>query len=649
MCGIAGFTTASSGKEDDQTIQNMVHAIRHRGPDAQGFFRHSGAVFGHARLSIIDLSAAGNQPFHSADGRFTLVFNGEIYNYQALRTELTQAGYHFTTQTDTEVVLALFMLEGVKAVYRLNGMFAIAFWDNALGTLDLLRDRIGKKPLYYCEHQGELVFASELKALLQYPDIPKRIRPDAVYDYFAYQYVPDPKTIFESIYKLEPGSHLHRSAAGEVRLRRYWAPKMSKPGAVTLGQAKEQLLALLDEATRDRMISDVPLGAFLSGGVDSSGIVALMAGTGNPVTTCSIGFQQKAFNETEFSQAVANQYQTDHREHTVTAGVAERLEEIARFLDEPFADPSLVPTFFVSELARQDVTVALTGDGGDELFAGYAKYGTDWQENRLRQRFNPTAQALMGQLAPKLRKVPGKAFRKASSLMHSLSLDPAKAFYVTNTFLDDRLWALLLNSEFRQELGDYHPSELTEQRYHECDSGDHLAKLLYTDMTTFLPGGILVKADRMSMANSLELRSPLLDYRVIEFANSLPSQLKFYRGEKKIVLREALEPLLLPDILNRRKMGFSTPLAQWFRTDLFEIGEHYLLHKAEGLGTLFEPDVIRHLWLQHQNGLFDHSALLWSLLMFELWWHNYMATPGTNNTIPAQMDLQGTHEHTLTQ
>lgn len=649
MCGIAGFTTASSGTEDDQTIQNMVYAIRHRGPDAQGYFRHPGAVFGHARLSIIDLSAAGNQPFHSADGRFTLVFNGEIYNYRELRAELTKAGYRFTTQTDTEVVLALFILEGVEAVNRLNGMFAIAFWDNTKGTLDLLRDRIGKKPLYYCEHQGELVFASELKALLQYPGIPRRIRPDAVYDYFAYQYVPDPKTIFESVYKLEPGSHLHRSAKGKCHIRRYWAPTMGEPESITLGQAKEQLLSLLDSATRDRMISDVPLGAFLSGGVDSSGIVALMAGTGNPVTTCSIGFQQKAFNETEFAQAVADQYQTDHREHTVTAGVADRLEDIARFLDEPFADPSLVPTFFVSELARQDVTVALTGDGGDELFAGYAKYGTDWQENRLRQRFNPATRSLMCQLAPTLRKVPGKAFRKASSLMHSLSLDPAKAFYVTNTFLDDRVWALLLNSEFRHELGDYHPSELTEQRYHECESGDHLAKLLYTDMTTFLPGGILVKADRMSMANSLELRSPLLDYRVIEFANSLPSQLKFSRGEKKIVLREALEPLLPPAILNRRKMGFSTPLAEWFRTDLRELAEHYLLNKAEGLGTLFEADAIRHLWEQHQKRLFDHSALLWSLLMFELWWQNYMTTSNLSSKPTTQTSAVETHEHTLTQ
>ncbi|MHA7881222.1 MAG: asparagine synthase (glutamine-hydrolyzing) [Saccharospirillum sp.] len=649
MCGIAGFTIAASSPADEQTIQAMVGAIRHRGPDAQGHCRHAKAVFGHARLSIIDLSDAGTQPFHSADGRYTLVFNGEIYNYRILRDELRQAGYTFTTETDTEVVLALFILEGVGAVQRLNGMFALAFWDNHTGTLDLLRDRIGKKPLYYCEHQGELVFASELKALLQYPGLPRTLRPDAVYDYFAYQYVPDPKTIFEGMHKLEPGSHLHRDNQGRVHIQRFWAPTFGEPEAITAGQAKEQLLALLTEATEDRLISDVPLGAFLSGGVDSSGIVALMARNGRPVTTCSIGFQQKDFNETEFAQAVAQQYHTDHREHTVTDGVAERLEGIARLLDEPFADPSLVPTFFVSELARQDVTVALTGDGGDELFAGYAKYQTDWQENRLRRRFPHAARALMGQLAPSVRRLPSIAARKASSLMHSLSLNPAQAFYVTNTFLDDQLWAVLLNDGFRRQLGDYHPSELTLQRYRECASDDHLAKILYTDMTTYLPGGILVKADRMSMANALELRSPLLDYRVIEFANRLPSELKFHRGDKKRVLREALEPLLPPHILNRRKMGFSTPLAHWLRTELKPLAEHYLLDSAEGLPQLFDPKAIHQLWQQHQISLFDHSALLWSLLMFELWWQNYMSQPGSQETQTYQLNTGAAHGHTVAQ
>ncbi len=603
----------------------MVRALRHRGPDAQAVMQFNGAVLGHARLSIIDLSEAGNQPFVSDDGRYAIVFNGEIYNFNSLRSKLTAQGVRFRTQTDTEVVLALLSREGMGAIEQLNGMFAIALWDNEAGTLDLIRDRIGKKPLYYTEQDGQLLFASELKALLQCPNVPRDIRPDAVYDFFAYQYVPDPKTIFKTIYKLEPGSHLHRNRSGKTHLWRYWSPEMGEPESVSMDQAKGELLDLLEDATRQRMISDVPLGAFLSGGVDSSGIVAMMARSGKTVTTCSIGFNDKAFNETEFAQAVADQYHTDHRVHTVKEGVAERLLDICRYLDEPFADSSLVPTFLVSELARKEVTVALTGDGGDEVFAGYEKYATDWRENQLRSKFPSSFRAVMGELAPALRKIPNKSLRRASSLMHSLSLDPAKAFYVTNSFIDDHIWQLLLNEDFRKNLGDYHPSELTESVYHQCDSQDHLAKILYTDMRTFLPGDILVKADRMSMANSLELRSPLLDYRIIEFANRLPAKLKFHKGDKKVVLREALSPLLPPDILNRKKMGFSTPLADWFRGELKAIAEDHFFEKGQGLGQLFRQDHIRLVWDQHQRGLFDHSPVLWTMLMYEIWWQNYLS------------------------
>ncbi|MDO3722585.1 asparagine synthase (glutamine-hydrolyzing) [Marinobacter sp. chi1] len=624
MCGIAGFTTEYPSDTNLDLVRSMVGALRHRGPDAQGVMQLNGAVLGHARLSIIDLSEAGNQPFVSEDGRYAMVFNGEIYNFQSLRKSLEEQGVRFRTQTDTEVVMVLLIREGMSAIEKLNGMFAIAFWDSEAGTLDLIRDRIGKKPLYYTERDGQLIFASELKAILVCPNVPRDIRPDAVYDFFAYQYVPDPKTIFENIFKLEPGSHLHRTRAGLIKIRRYWSPEMGEPESISMESAKAQLLDLIEDATKQRMISDVPLGAFLSGGVDSSGVVAMMAKGGNTVTTCSIGFAEKTFNETEFAQTVADQYRTDHRVHTVRDGVAERLLDICRFLDEPFADSSLVPTFLVSELARQDVTVALTGDGGDEIFAGYQKYATDWRENQLRNKCPSALRTVMGQLAPALRRVPNKHLRRAGSLMQSLSLDSAKAFYVTNSSLDDHIWQLLLNEDFRKTLGDYHPSELTEQAYHRCNSKDHLSRLLYTDMRTYLPGDILVKADRMSMANSLELRSPLLDYRIIEFANQLPSALKFNKGDKKIVLRTALSPLLPPEILNRKKMGFSTPLAQWLRGELKAIAEHYLFDKGEGLDRLFRKDHVKLVWDQHQRSLFDHSALLWSMLMYEIWWQRYL-------------------------
>ena len=605
----------------------MVRSIRHRGPDAQAVRQFSGAVLGHARLSIIDLSEAGNQPFVSDDGRYAMVFNGEIYNFKTLRKKLEDQGVRFRSETDTEVLLVLLAREGMGAIDQLNGMFAIAFWDNEAGTLDLIRDRIGKKPLYYTEQEGQLIFASELKALLQCPGVSRDIRPDAVFDFFAYQYVPDPKTIFRNIYKLEPGSHLQRNSGGYTSIRRYWQPEMGEPEPIGMEEAKGQLLDLLEDATRERMISDVPLGAFLSGGVDSSGVVAMMSRGGHNVTTCSIGFTNKEFNETEFAQAVADQYQTDHRVHTVREEVSERLLDICSFLDEPFADASLVPTFLVSELAKKDVTVALTGDGGDEAFAGYEKYATDWRENQLRRKFPSSVRSVMGEIAPALRKIPSKFLRRASSLMHSLSLDPAKAFYVTNTFIDEYIWQVLLNDDFRKSLGNYHPCELTESIYHKCDSQDHLARILYTDMRTFLPGDILVKADRMSMANSLELRSPLLDYRILEFANRLPSRLKLHKGDKKIVLREALSPLLPADILNRKKMGFSTPLADWLRGELKPIAEEYIFQKGHGLSQLFCSEKIEMLWNQHQRRFFDHSSVLWSMLMFEIWWQNFMSRP----------------------
>ncbi|MEJ2756047.1 MAG: asparagine synthase (glutamine-hydrolyzing), partial [Gammaproteobacteria bacterium] len=463
-----------------------------------------GVALGHARLSIIDLSEFGHQPMHSPCGRYSLVFNGEIYNFNTLKNDLQRNGYRFQGTSDTEVILALYADAGTDAVERLNGMFAIAFWDNHTKTLTLQRDRIGKKPLYYAHHHGETLFASELKSLLLYPGIERRIRYDALHDFFAYQYIPDPKTIFEGIYKLPPAHTLTIRSGEPSQMRRYWKPSFAIQQNISEEEAAHKLFELLRDCTTRRMVSDVPLGAFLSGGIDSSAVVGLMASTGSRVTTCSIGFDEKQYNETEFARIVSDKFHTEHHEFTVHQNVADQLVHIARFFDEPFADPSLVPTFFVSELARQKVTVALAGDGGDEIFAGYSKYVTDWQENRLRQRFPSFSRKAMGQIAPLLRGVPGKIIRKASSLMYSLSLDPAHAFYVTNSFLDEHIWQSMINADTQRQLSSYHPSQLTREIYGQADGPDHLSKILYTDMLTYLPGGILVKVDRMSMANSLE-------------------------------------------------------------------------------------------------------------------------------------------------
>lgn len=624
MCGIAGFTQFHQAIGDEEMLVAMGEAIRHRGPDASASYIEGAVGLHHRRLSIIDLSEAGNQPMHSHCGRYVIVFNGEIYNFLELRRELEQQSYPFQTQSDTEVILALYSQQGRQCVDQLNGMFAFALWDLEAQTLFLARDRIGKKPLYYSFKDDDIVFASELKALLSTGLIERNIRLDALYDYFAYQYVPDPKTIFEGVYKLEPGHWLEVSAAGHHK-QQYWDLSFSNE-PISEEDARQALREHIDAATKRRMIADVPLGAFLSGGVDSSGIVATMARhSPTAITTCAIGFDEERFNETEFAQIVAERYQTDHHEFTVSENVADTLEGIARFFDEPFADPSSVPTYFVSKLARQKVTVALAGDGGDEVFAGYQKYAIDAIENRWRERFPLWVRKLLFPGTARLfRNAPLKAFRRAATFLDALAKEPALAFYQSNAQITDAQWQALSGEETQQKLANYHPSTQTVDAYRRCTGPDHLAKILYTDIKTYLPGDILVKVDRMSMAHSLEVRAPLLDYQLMSFAGSLSSAFKYRKGEKKYLLKEVFSQDLPDEILYRKKMGFSPPLAEWFRGELRELAEAELLNSDDGLPRYFKIDAVRALWQDHQSGARDHGALLWSLLMFQLWWNVYM-------------------------
>jgi asparagine synthase (glutamine-hydrolysing) len=374
------------------------------------------------------------------------------------------------------------------------------------------------------------------------------------------------------------------------------------------------------------MISDVPLGAFLSGGVDSSGVVAMMAkASATPVKTCTIAFDDKKYNEAEFAKSVAELYATEHHEYLVHQNVGDMLEHIVSFFDEPFADPSLVPTFFVSELAREAVTVAIAGDGGDEVFAGYEKYTTDDIENRLREKFPKwLREGVFPKLASAFSTSDAAVMRKAKSLFSSLSVSPEMGFYISNSQMEDRQWNKLVKPQIKQALGNYHPSQITIDAYRKANGPDHLSKILYTDMKTYLPGGILVKVDRMSMANSLEVRAPLLDKEMLEFAATVPSSMKFKNGEKKHLLKEALKDYLPDDILYRKKMGFSVPLAQWFRQEIKEIAEKYIVDSPIGLPHIFNMDVVSEYWQQHQNEQVDHSAILWSMLMFEMWWQRYM-------------------------
>ena len=626
MCGIAGFTRFHDPVGDESTLKKMGDSIAHRGPDAEGVYLEENIGLCHRRLSIIDLSEAGNQPMFSSDGNLIMVFNGEIYNFLELRKELEKQGYEFKTETDSEVILALYSFEGESCLKKLNGMFAIAIWDKARQELFMARDRLGKKPLCYYYDQRRLIFASEIKAILQIPSVPREIREDAVWDYFAYQYVPDSKSIFKNIHKLAAGHNLKADRNG-VSIKKYWDVSFQSLSHKNEEDIAGELLELLDASTRQRMISDVPLGAFLSGGVDSSGIVALMAGNSTePVVTCSIGFDSKKYDEIQYANQVARLCKTNHHELIVKENIVDKIEHIARFFDEPFADQSLVPTFFVSQMARKKVTVALAGDGGDENFAGYEKYRTDQIENKLRNAVpRPVRDALDFCFTSVFNNSDSRLLNRAGTLISAICRPPAEGFYRTNAFMSDSLWRRLATDDLKMRLNDYHPSALTLDYYHDANVEDHLSRVLYTDIKTYLVGDILVKVDRMSMANSLEVRAPFLDYRVVEYAASIPSRLKICRGNKKHIVKKAFSSLLPEDILYRKKMGFSVPLADWLRGELRSVCESKLLNANSGLANYFNMEEINSIWIEHQQKTRDYSSAIWSLLMFELWWNNYIS------------------------
>lgn len=623
MCGIAGFMKTGLLGVGQKELARMGEAIIHRGPDAGGLFSDELIGLVHRRLSIIDLSPSGNQPMFSCDKRYVIVFNGEIYNFKELRAELVEKGCVFQSQTDTEVILNLYGLEGPESVRRLNGMFAFAIWDREHRVFFMARDRLGKKPLYYY-HGGldRIAFASEIKALLEIPGIPRQIEPTALIDYLKYLYIPGPKTIFKGIYKLLPGHCLKLSVGSEPSISEYWDIDFSKRGLnVNEDEAAEKLLELIDMSTACRMIADVPLGAFLSGGVDSSAIVALMAGNSPaPVKTCSIGFVDKKHDETAYARDIAKLYGTDHNEYTISENLADTIEVLPRYFDEPFADSSAVPTFHVSRLARRTVTVALAGDGGDETFGGYEKYTTDLKEDQAR-RFVPSCllQALSAITCGRA----GTIARKAYSLSRAALTEPGRAFYNTNTFIEDDELEKILSPLLLGDCRGYDPAEHTLKYWDKVQGADILTHMLYTDIKTYLPGDILVKVDRMSMAHSLEVRAPLLDYHIVEYAASLPSNWKIRGGAKKHILKMAFAKHLPRSILNRRKHGFTVPLDYWFRRDLIALTEQYLL-KSPVISEYFSVPELRRILEEHRSEKLNHGTLLWSLLSFALWQRRYL-------------------------
>ncbi|MCK5382263.1 MAG: amidotransferase 1, exosortase A system-associated [Gammaproteobacteria bacterium] len=626
MCGIAGIFDVREQRPIDEGLLSRMNQVQfHRGPDEGGVHVEPGLGLAHRRLSIIDLSN-GRQPLFNEDHSVVVVFNGEIYNFSDLTKELIAAGHQFRTHCDTEVIVHAWEEWGEACVKRFRGMFAFAIWDRNRRTLFLARDRLGIKPLFYALlADGRLLFGSELKALLECHALPRVIDPRAVEDYFSYGYVPDPRSIFRDVHKLEPGYTLTVQAGQkELRPRQYWDVPFTYNGVQNETDAREGLIDQLREAVDMRLIADVPLGAFLSGGVDSSAIVALMAGLSEkPVSTCSISFGDPAFNEAHYAAMVAEQFGTDHQVEEVDPDDYGLIDQLAGLYDEPYADSSAMPTYRVCELARRRVTVALSGDGGDENFAGYRRYRWHMYEERLRNLMprglrKPLFGAL-GSLYPKIDWAP-RIFR-AKSTFQALARDAVEGYFHNFSILPDTLRQQLYTAGFRKQLDGYHGIEVFNRHLEQAPEHP-LSMVQYLDMKTYLAGDILTKVDRASMAHALEVRVPILDHKFVEWVSGLPPTMKLSGGEGKYIFKRALEPHLSKEILYRRKMGFAVPLASWFRGPLRQRIRDALLGPTLADMGIFDTDFLEALLDQHQSGRRDHSAALWALLMFEAFVRN---------------------------
>ena len=622
MCGIAGIFHLSTPKPvDPARIERMCAAMAHRGPDGQGVWTAPGVGLGHLRLSIIDL-AGSPQPMASSDGRAMLVFNGEIYNYRELREELRGHGATFQTDGDSEVILAAWQRWGPDCLPRLHGMFAFAIYDLSDRTLFLARDRLGVKPLFYAPlSDGSLAFASELKGLIAHPLLRREIDPLAVEDYLAWGYVPDHRSILAGVHKLPAGhSLLLRHDVPLPAPRQWWDVSFAERHKGRAADLEAELLHLLRQAVTSRMVSDVPLGAFLSGGVDSSAVVALMAeASSNPVKTCTIGFDVAALDETSYASAVANRFGTDHRARQVSPDDFDHVDTLAAMFDEPFADASALPTWRVCQLARETVTVALSGDGADEAFAGYRRHKFQHGEDRLRgllpQGLRGPLFGGLGAIYPKADWAPRPLRAKATlqSLSASSETGYARAVGVT----PPELRAQLYSPEFLRLRGDYRAEQLWEDLMRSAPARSGLDRAQYADLKFWLPGDILTKVDRTSMAVSLEAREPLLDHRLIEFAAGLPEGLRLKRGQGKWLLKKTMQRYLPDEILFRQKQGFVTPIAQWFRGPLAESARGIAASSALARTGWFEPRRLGALAEDHIAGRADHSRLLWQLLMLD--------------------------------
>lgn len=626
-------------------LKPMADAIAHRGPDGEGYFvdEEEGIGLAHRRLAIIDL-AGGDQPIGNEDGSIQIVFNGEIYNFQELRQQLIARGHTFQTHSDTETIVHLYEEYGRELVEHLRGMFAFALWDGKRRVLLLARDRLGQKPLYFSFDDERLLFGSELKAILAYGGVPRVIDPYALEDYLAFGVVPGSRSIFSGIQKLTPASTLYIDVdAWSYDKQRYWKPSAEVDRKQTAADWQEAVRSKLVEAIDTHRVSDVPIGAFLSGGLDSSAVTAVLAGLGSaPVRTFSIGFEEKEFSELKYARAVADRFQTDHIEATVTAEAIASLTALTTYYDEPFADASAIPTMRVAQLASDHVKVVLSGDGGDEGFGGYSRYAHDLKEAALRRWlpawFRRVVVAPLASLWPKADWLP--RFMRLKTLLTNLSLEPAAAYANTLLVCRNPQRKQLLVADVRNQLRGYHSEQQVIDAFGD-HADDPLRGMLAADMAMLLPDDFLTKVDRASMAFGLEVRPPLVDHQLIELTCSLPSEFKIRDGQTKWLLKKISELWLTDDIIYRAKQGFEIPIDAWLRGPLRAVFEQTVLSASAKIADYLEIDVVRRLYDSHCNRVGRHGNLLWSILVLAAWMERYLV-PDAELQVDTSLNATGT-------
>jgi len=635
MCGIAGFVESSqtpsprSLEASRALVHRMCDVIRHRGPDDEGVWVDHGVALGMRRLSIIDLST-GHQPIHNEDESIWIVFNGEIYNFRELRRELEAAGHRFYTATDTEVIVHAYEQWGTGAIGRLRGMFGLAVWDANARRLLVARDRIGIKPMHYATVNGRLYFGSELKSLLEAPDLPRDLDPAALDHYLSFLYTPRDASIIKSVRKLPPG-HLLTWTDGQIAIEQYWQMPATEGFRGSEEEAVQQLRAVLSDAVRSHMVSDVPLGAFLSGGVDSSLVVGLMSeASAARVKTFSIGFHEPGFNELQHARRVADHFGTEHHEFVVEPDGVGILDRLISHFDEPFADSSAIPTWYVSEMARRHVTVVLSGDGGDELFGGYDRYLPHPRVLAF-DRYSPRALRHVAAIAAS--RLPHGA--RGKNFLRHVGRDKQGRYLDAIRFFGTDEKPALLTAEFRRAIDAPDPELRLAQHFERFARLPWPSQMMRFDAETYLPEDVLTKVDRMSMAHSIESRVPLLDNDVVSFASTLPAALKIKNGRRKHVLKEVAATLLPREILDRRKQGFGVPLGAWFRGNLRELFVDTLLSPASLQRGYFQPAFVRRIVDEHLAGTRDHTLRLWQLVVFEKWQQQYVNSfPRSSPALP---------------